>query len=715
MARQTLRPSAVPAYPKWAEPAVGPIARLISMAVDTMQLAERTAGPALDLFIRVWLAESFLASGLVKAANWQTALLLATYEYPVSWLDPHTAAVIGLAIELICPSLIALGLFTRIAAIPLLILSLVIQFAYKPLHENLFWAVLFGVMILRGAGALSLDRLLGPAALSSALPLAGTARRALEVVDRVGRVVVPLGLRLFMAALLWPTMPVIAVFIAGGLAVRLIAAVLFITLAGAGMMGAGPAEQVYWLMVLGLITLHGAGRLSLDELLYLRLRRIFPQVDGKPAFSLADAPHVVIVGAGFGGLAAARSLRWCKARVTLIDRRNYHLFQPLLYQVATASLSPADIATPIRTLLRQQFNTTVHYGRVTGIDRQAKAVLLDDRRLSYDYLVLATGARHDYFGKDEWEDTAPGLKKIDDATAIRRRILVAFERAEACADDTERAALLTFVVVGAGPTGVELSGAIAELARQGMERDFRRFDPGAARVILVQAGPRVLPTFPETLSARAKAALEGLGIEVRLDCRVSAVDAAGVMIGEERIAARTVLWAAGVAASPAAKWLGAPADRAGRIKVRPDLSVPEAADVFAIGDTALIEQSGGMPVPGLAPAARQGGEYVARVIRARIEGRAAPGPFRYRHLGSMATIGRKAAIAELGSLKLWGMPAWWLWGVVHVAFLVGARNRFAVMLDWAWAYLTYRRSIRLITGAEEESTAMAPTKARAAA
>jgi NADH dehydrogenase/putative oxidoreductase len=337
-------------------------------------------------------------------------------------------------------------------------------------------------------------------------------------------------------------------------------------------------------------------------------------------------------------------------------------------------------------------------------------VQLDDRSLSYDYLVLATGARDDYFGKDEWEATAPGLKKIDDATAIRRRILVAFERAEACADDIERAALLTFVVVGAGPTGVELSGAIAELARQGMERDFRRFDPRAARVILVQAGPRVLPTFPETLSVRAKAALESLGIEVRLDCRVSAVDAAGVMIGEERVAARTVLWAAGVAASPAAKWLGAPADRAGRIKVRPDLSVPDMEDIYAIGDTALVEQSGGMPVPGLAPAARQGGEYVARVIRARIEDSPAPGPFRYKHLGSMATIGRKAAIAELGPLRLWGMPAWWLWGVVHVAFLVGARNRFAVMLDWAWAYLTYRRGIRLITGAEEADSTSEPAR-----
>ena len=680
------------------------IARLISIARDLVSFAEHSFGPLLDLFIRLWLAQSFFASGLVKAASWNTALLLATYEYPVSWLDPHTSAVTGLAIELICPPLIALGLFTRVAAIPLLILSLVIQFAYKPLPENLFWALLFGLMILRGPGALSLDRLLGPAVLTSALPFADVARRVLKAIDRVGQ---PLGLlaqRLFMAAFLWAAAPVGAVLLAGGLATRLVAAVLLVMMAAAGMMGAGPPELVYWLMVLGLICLHGAGPLAADELVYLRLRSRFPQLDGKPAFSLAGAPHVVIVGAGFGGLAAARRLRWCTARVTLIDRRNYHLFQPLLYQVATASLSPADIATPIRAVLREQFNTVVHYGRVTGIDRQAKAVLLDDRRMPYDYLVLATGARHDYFGKDEWERTAPGLKKIDDATAIRRRILVAFELAEACADDAERTALLTFVVVGAGPTGVELSGAIAELARQGMERDFRRFDPAAARVILVQAGPRVLPTFPETLSARAKDALEKLGIEVRLNSRVSAVDEAGVLIGEDRIPARTVLWAAGVAASPAAKWLGAPADRAGRIKVLPDLSVPGSPEIFAIGDTALAEAPGGQPVPGLAPAARQGGEYVARVIRARIEGRPLPGPFRYKHLGSMATIGRKAAIAELGPLKLWGMPAWWLWGAVHVAFLVGARNRFAVMFDWAWAYFTYRRSIRLITGAEEDAS-----------
>jgi len=679
------------------------IIRLMQIISDLLRFAERVLGPLLDLFIRLYLAQSFFLSGMVKAASWNTALLLATYEYPVSWLDPTKAAIIGLAIELICPPLIAFGAFTRLAAIPLLILSLVIQFAYKPLPENLFWALLFALMILRGPGALSLDKLFGPALLSSALPAAGRVRRLLEFVDRVGRPIGLLAMRLFMAAFLWGMAPVAAILLAAGFATRIVALLWLVMMAGKGMMmGSGPPEMIYWLMVLGLICLQGAGTLSADNLIYLKLRRRFPQLDGKPAFSLADAPHVVIVGAGFGGLAAAHGLRWAKARVTLVDRRNYHLFQPLLYQVATASLSPADIATPIRTILRDQFNLVVRYGRVSAVDKQAHVVEIDGRQLPYDYLVLATGSRHDYFGKDAWEDIAPGLKKIDDATAIRRRMLVAFELAEACEDDIERAALLTFVIVGAGPTGVELSGAIAELARLGMEKDFRRFDPATTRVILVQAGPRVLPSFPESLSARAQRSLEKLGIEVRLNGRVNVVDQAGVMIGEERIAARTVIWAAGVAASPAAKWLGAKADRADRVQVLPDLSVPDLPNVFAIGDTALVAGPGGQPVPGLAPAARQGGAYVARVIRARTENRPPPGPFRYRHMGSMATIGRKAAIADIGPFKLWGMPAWWLWGLVHVAFLVGARNRFAVMFDWIWAYVTFRRSIRLITGAESE-------------
>ncbi|MGE5146856.1 MAG: FAD-dependent oxidoreductase, partial [Candidatus Eiseniibacteriota bacterium] len=460
------------------------------------------------------------------------------------------------------------------------------------------------------------------------------------------------------------------------------------------------AEHFFWMMLLGQIVLRGPGLFSLDHLLLRWLKHVFPQLDGRPAFTLEATPRVVIVGAGFGGLAAAKALAKTPARVTVIDRRNYHLFQPLLYQVATAGLSPADIATPIREILREQVNTRVLLGRVTGVDTANRAVLMGEARVPYDYLILATGARHSYFGKDDWADVAPGLKKIDDATQIRGRILAAFERAEATADDAERRRLLTFVIVGGGPTGVELAGAIVELARLGMAKDFRTFDPASARVILVEAGPRVLAAFPERLSAKAKASLEALGVEVLTGGWVEAIDEAGVMVSGEPIPAATVLWAAGVAASPAAKWLKLEGDRAGRVKVGPDLSVPALANVFVIGDTALALDAKDKPVPGLAPAAKQGGAYVARVIRARIEGRAAPRPFRYVHLGSLATIGRKSAVADFGVVQLSGLVAWWLWGAIHVGFLVGARNRSAVLLDWFWAYLTSRRGIRLITGME---------------
>lgn len=414
-------------------------------------------------------------------------------------------------------------------------------------------------------------------------------------------------------------------------------------------------------------------------------------------------PHVVIVGAGFGGLAAARGLARSPVSVTLVDRRNYHLFQPLLYQVATAALSPADIAWPIRGILRGQDNVQVQMGRVGGVDTARREVLVEDRRLPYDWLVLATGARHSYFGRDDWEEAAPGLKKIADATAIRERILLAFERAEVATDAAERAALLTFVVVGGGPTGVEMAGAIAELARHALAADFRTIDPRMARVILVEAGPRLLPAFPERLSARTAAALTGLGVELRLGAPVTGCDAGGVTVAGERIDARTVVWGAGVVASPAARWLGVEPDRAGRVPVTHDLSVPGHPDVFAIGDTALVIDADGRPVPGIAPAAKQMGRYVARVIDARVAGRAAPRPFRYRHAGNLATIGRKAAVADFGWLRLSGLPAWLLWALAHVYFLIGWRNRAVVSLNWAWSYLTFERGARLITGAPHEA------------
>jgi NADH dehydrogenase FAD-containing subunit len=409
-------------------------------------------------------------------------------------------------------------------------------------------------------------------------------------------------------------------------------------------------------------------------------------------------PRIVIVGAGFGGLSAAHALAGAEADVTVVDRRNYHLFQPLLYQVATAGLSPAQIASPIRAILRRAANVQVLLGRVTGVDRQRRTVILEDRTLGYDHLVLATGARHAYFGHDDWESVAPGLKKIDDATAIRRRILTAFESAEASGDAETRRRLLTFVVIGGGPTGVEMAGAIAELGRVALRHDFRNIDPREARIVLVEAGPRVLPAFPGTLSEAARRSLERLGVEVRLGTPVTACDADGVTIGGDRLPAATLVWAAGVAASSAARWLDAEKDRVGRVMVGPDLSLPGHPEIFCIGDTAHVADGDGKPLPGLAPVAKQQGAYVARLLRARLAGKAAPGPFRYRDYGTLATIGRRAAVADFGWLRLKGTLAWLLWGAVHISFLIGFRNRAVVMLDWIWSYLTFQSGARLITG-----------------
>ncbi len=411
-------------------------------------------------------------------------------------------------------------------------------------------------------------------------------------------------------------------------------------------------------------------------------------------------PHIVIIGAGFGGLSAVMRLGKVDADVTVIDRRNYHLFQPLLYQVATAALSPADIAAPIRGILARQANTNVILGTVTGIDMAGRAVLIGQRRIPYDQLVIATGARESYFGHDEWAAATLGLKKIDDATTMRRRILVAFERAEDSDDEAERRQLLTFVIVGGGPTGVELAGALAELAKAALARDFRRIDPTTARIVLVEAGPRLLPSFPPRLSAVAARALTRLGVELRLDAKVTRCDCEGAVLGDERIESRTLIWAAGVAASPAAAWLGIATARGGRVPVMSDLSLPGNPEIFVIGDTAQVEGRGGQPLPGVAPVAKQEGAYVARVIAARIAGKRPPAPFRYRNLGNLATIGRKEAVVDFGRLQLTGRFAWLVWGLAHIYFLIGFRNRMAVAVDWLWSYLTYQRGARLITGQE---------------
>ena len=420
------------------------------------------------------------------------------------------------------------------------------------------------------------------------------------------------------------------------------------------------------------------------------------------------APRIVIVGAGFGGLSAAKALGRMPAQIVVIDERNYHLFQPLLYQVATAGLSPADIAAPIRGILRRQKNTHVMLASVTGIDVAGRAVLLGERRVPYDYLIVATGARHAYFGHDEWAGIAPGLKKIDDATRVRRKILIALERAEDAEDAEERRRLMTFVIVGGGPTGVEMAGAIAELAKVALAMDFRAIDPTMSRIVLVEAGPRILPAFPERLSAVAKAALERLGVEVRLGVPVTQCDAEGVTVGDERIGSRTIVWAAGVAASAAAEWLGAEHDRLGRVAVGRDLSLPGHPEIFVIGDTALASDDAGKPLPGLAPVAKQEGKYVAKLIAARMAGRPAPAAFRYRHVGNLATIGRTAAVVDFGFVQLTGLIAWLVWGLAHIYFLIGFRNRLAVVLDWLWAYATFQSGARLITEVEmDEGEALA--------
>jgi NADH dehydrogenase len=409
---------------------------------------------------------------------------------------------------------------------------------------------------------------------------------------------------------------------------------------------------------------------------------------------MVSRPRIVIVGAGFGGLATARALARAAVDVTLIDRRNHHLFQPLLYQVATAGLSPADIAAPIRSILRRQKNVRVVLDTVIGIDREGRRVILEEGRpIAYDRLILASGARHSYFGRDDWAAHAPGIKTIDDATAVRRKVLLALERAESESDAERRKALLTFVVIGGGPTGVEMAGAIAELARRSVSRDFRSITPHCSRVLLIEAGPRLLATFPETLADKARAAIEELGVTVLAGKPVEAITDSHVDIAGIRIPTHTVIWAAGVQASPAAIWLDALADRAGRVVVSQDLTVTGHPEIFAIGDTAAFVRTDGRPLPGIAPVAKQQGRHVARQIA---RGRSMP--FRYRDVGNLATIGRHRAVIDFGRLRLSGTLAWLVWCTAHIFFLAGYRNRLIVGANWLWNYLTFERGARLITG-----------------
>ena len=680
------------------------------------------------LATRLWLAQAFLVLqvSMLMSGTGLTAALSGGF-----W-EAGTRAVFasgfGGAIQALCPLLLALGLLTRPAAAAMILQVLLLHHAGERASLDALWIVLLVSLTILGPGTFSLDRWLGPGTANSAVPGMRAVAAFYAALTRRGTPLLLIGLRVLIALVVLvphiaggvptpappmslammvthlPATPsavatlsappafLAAALLCAGLAVRPTAVALLL-LAPFGAASSVADSSLYWILLIGLLLVRGGGPFALDRLASTRLPRVMSAPDP------ATLPHVVIVGGGFGGYAAARGLARSACRVTLLDKRNYFLFQPLLYQVATAGLSPADIATPIRAMLREQRNVRVLLGEVDDVDTGAKAVHVGAARIAYDTLVLATGAQHSYFGRDEWAAVAPGLKTIEDATAVRRRLLLAFEAAEGTADASARQAWLTFVVVGGGPTGVELAGAIAELARFGMAGEFQAIDPAAARVVLVQSAPRLLPTFPESLSREAAAALRRLGVEVLLEAKAEAIDTSGVTVSGVRLPARTILWAAGVTASPAARWLCADADRAGRVKVGPDLRVSGCGDVFAIGDTCAALAWHGDAVPGLAPAAKQAGAYVARVIDAGLRGRAPPPAFAYRHFGSLATIGRKSAVADFGRARCTGALAWWLWGAAHILFLIDGRNRAGVVLEWLWDYFTLRRGTRLILGA----------------
>lgn len=685
--------------------------------------------PWLDVTMRIWLAQAFLMGAAMTAMMRSPPAMDGTGRLVVTF-DALVASPFGLLTQFVCPVMLLLGLGSRFAALLLLVQVLLLHGTGGLAVSHVTWSVLLGWTIVAGPDAYSLDALLDAGLDSSALP---GARRVGIAFAWIARRLGPpywLILRLWIASsplvqgaigfgvvdvtsagqiARWTGMPgwagtlppgaslAIGLLLVLGLGTRGLALLLILAIP-IGRSGMSADDRLYWIALLGLLACRGPGRVALDAL----VARSVDALAARMTPISPTLPHVVILGGGFGGVAAARGLSRAPCRVTLVDRNNHHVFQPLLYQVATAGLAPTAIATPIRSLLRSQANLRVLLAEVRGVSIDEASVILDQGRLTFDFLVIATGARHSYFGCDDWAEHAPGLKRIEDATLIRRRLLMGFERAEGADALTERKAWITFVIVGGGPTGVELAGAIAELARNGLTNEYRTIDPADARVILVQSADRLLPTFSASLSADAQQELHRLGVEVLTGAKVELIDADGVVVGGKRIEARTVLWAAGVAASPAAHWCGAKADKAGRIVVGPDLSVFPESDIFAIGDTAASKAWNGNAVPGLAPAANQGGAYVASVIRARLGGRAAPRPFRYRHAGSLATIGRRAAVAEFGALRLRGAPAWWLWGTVHILFLAGRRNRASVILEWMWAYFTDQRGSRLITRADVE-------------
>lgn len=707
------------------------VARIFNGIMAVINFLGRIAWPLVDFAFRVWMANQLLVAGVLMAHNWDSTVLLAAQEYPIPWLHASTEAFLGVSAELVGGLLLLFGLFTRLGALAVLILALATQIYYITLDVNLFWIALMLGYVLRGPGPISLDYLLEQGLNRSPLPFSTLITSFFDSTRSFFSDIYLLGLRCWLvitwlvisfyvalspahAPTLYSCLPLqsapliftgvallLAILLGLGFATRFAAIIGLIVISTHHGDVKDVNYLIYWMMCMAIFFVFGPGKFSLDNAIFTILKQYYPQLSGKPAFSLSHLPRVVIIGAGFGGIACAKALRHTPVKVSLIDRHNYHLFQPLLYQVATGALSPGDIAIPIRSIFLDQFNAQVILGEVTTIDKEKQIVTAGHLEIPYDYLVIATGATHSYFGKDAWAPFAPGLKKIEDATAVRSKLMETFEQAEIAADEEERRRLLNFVIVGGGPTGVELAGAIAELARFGMEKNFRHFDPASANIILVQAAPRILPTFSETTSTNAQNSLEKMGVKVLINSKVELIDDEGVIVNGERIYSKSVLWAAGVMASPAAKWLGIEADPAGRVVVKEDLSIPNYPNIFVIGDTALSKAWQGNPVPGLAPAAKQGGKYVADLITHQVYHRPISKNFKYEHLGSLATIGRKSAVTEFKYVKIHGAVAWWFWGLIHVSFLVGARNRISVVFNWVWSYFTFRATNLLITARSE--------------
>lgn len=676
---------------------------------------KRIYHPFIELGIRLSVAQSFLHYGMMEAINWHDVSHFIRNAASISLFELQHPSALGIGVKLACPIFFAFGLFTRIAALQMAIILIAVHTDYHDHDTTLLLLEILAGYVAFGARAISIDFLIAPGLADSAVPVLSTLIKATQTfTDYVGPVF-QLVLRFWLGWTLLglPGLPEFfpsetarhflpfwmavsgGLMIALGLGTSIANKALVVFLIGMQMMVGEPSG--FWLILLiAQVGMLGAGRWSFDDYISAGVVNWMKPSHGIGATT--DWPRVVIVGAGFGGLSCAAKLRHLPVRLTIVDRHNHHLFQPLLYQVATAGLSPADIASPIRSQFRDDPNVRVVMRTVTGIDVERKKVLTGGATLPYDMLVLATGAQHGYFGRDEWSRFAPGLKTVNNATTIRAKLLSAFENAENELDEAERNAWLTFVIVGGGPTGVELAGAIAELAQFGLQHEYRAIDPALANIYLVQSGPRLLPTFQAHLSDRAHRALEKFGITVKVGSRVEDIDDKGVTIDGKRLPAKTVLWAAGVVASPVSLWLGIQPGAAVRTIVDQHLRVPNHPDIFVIGDAAAsLSGRDGTLTPGLAPAAQQGGRYVARMIRARLERRREPAPFAYRHRGSLATIGRKAAVADFGWASFWGAPAWWLWGIVHVSFLANMRNRVSVIVAWIWAYLTLRGGTRLIT------------------